>query len=956
MKFTLHFLIFIASALPTIAQTHFGLPLIKYYSTDEYGAGMNNLHIAQDERGIIYVANNFGLLEYDGTSWRLLQTGETGVLRHLSINADHEIAIAGSGKFGYFKTDEYGNWKYQPTSTKIDKKFDEVWKAFHIGQSKFFCGSYNIVELQNDSITVFPFENKMDNFFLINNQIYVYQPEKGISIFKNGKLTSVCSDPAILGLYVSDMIRMKGDQILVATNVNGIYILSAKTLRPWNPPYQKLFSKYIINTIIRLRNGDLAIGTQTNGLMIFSWNGFLKSHLSRNTGLDQLTINSLFEDAQNNLWAGHNNGISCLELGLPFSFINENVGLPGSGHTGFQEGNSLYLGTNNGLFKWNIDKPLSEDNHPVKLLEGQIYGLSKLNHKILIGQYRNSYYLDNDKPVKINETGTWKFSKLNHTSQYVINGTYDGFELNEMNNNEVRFLGKIKGFIQSCQNFEQDDLGNLWLAHGYKGIYRIKLTQDLKTANEVKEYSIDHGLPSDHSIIVNKIRGELCFSTPDGIYRYNSKSDSFEKHPFYQQFFKPNFRIFHLAEDANENIYYVGIGEVGVLRKEASNNYTKFTTRFSKILNMLNNSPHFVTVLPNDKVLFGAKNGFIIYDPLAKVDDQENFKVLIRNFSLSKDPDSVIYFGNTFDDNQIPKPELLHHQNSLKFSYSATYIDPQQMTQYQYKLEGFDDSWSKWEFRHEKEYTNLDYGAYEFKVRAKIFTGKVSEEESYKFVILPPWYQTNLAYFSYLFLGCILLLASLYFISRKFKKEKSKILNEQKNVLTKKDQELDLIKTKSEKAIEELKTGKLRDRIRHKNKELATATMHIIDKNDFLSDLKQDLTSLTKKNSRSVPIGELEKLMASIEKNMSRDDDWKHFEVYFDQVHGDFSKRLTEKFPKLSPQDRRLCAYLRMNMTTKEIASLLNITIRGVEISRYRLRKKLNLTREINLAEFILNF
>ncbi len=959
MKFNLINFIIITSTLQTFAQTPIGLPLIKYYSTDEYQAGMNNLHIAQDERGIIYVANNFGLLEYDGTSWKLLGTlgtGQVGGLRHLSINTDHEIAIAGSGKFGYFKTDVSGKWNYHPTSTRIDLKFDEIWKAFNIGQSKIFCGSNNIVELKNDSITIYPFESKMDNFFLINNQIYVYQHEKGISIFKNGELTNICNKPTILGLYVSEMIRMKDDQILIATNVNGIHTLDAGILLPWNQPYQELFSKYIINTMIRLRNGDLAIGTQSNGLMIFSWDGKLKLHLTRNTGLNKLTINTLFEDSQNNLWAGHNNGISCIELGLPFSFLNENVGLPGSGYSGCQNGNTLYLGTNNGLYKWNIHETISKNSHPIKLLDGLIYNVSKLKNKILVGHYRFGFYLDNEKFIRINNTGTWKFRPFNHTPQLLMNGTYDGFEINEIRNNEVKNIASIEGFNQSCQNFEQDNLGNIWLAHGYKGIFRIKLDKDLKTAEEVKMYGIDHGLPSDHSIVVNKIKGELCFSTPDGVYRYNSNNDSFEKHPFYQKFFNPNFRLHYLAEDANENIYYIGNNEAGVLRKNASNTYHKISSGFSKIKNLLHNSPHSINVLPNDKVLFGAKNGFIIYDPLAKNNEQENFNVLIRSFSITKEPDSVVYHGNAFENSQIPSPKLSYNQNSLKFSYSAAYIDPQQMTQYQYKLKGFDDLWSKWEYKSEKEYTNLDNGNYEFKVRAKISNGKISKEESYKFEILPPWHKTSLAYISYIFFTCIVLLAILYFVSRKFNKEKTKILDEQKSVLTKKDKELDQIKTKSEKAIEKLKMDKLRDRIRHKNKELATATMHILNKNDFLSHLKKDLTSLTKKNSRSVPIGELEKLMTGIEKNISHDDDWKNFEVYFDQVHGDFSKRLKEKFPKLSPQDRRLCSYLRMNMTTKEIASLLNITVRGVEISRYRLRKKINLTREINLAEYILNF
>jgi DNA-binding CsgD family transcriptional regulator len=105
---------------------------------------------------------------------------------------------------------------------------------------------------------------------------------------------------------------------------------------------------------------------------------------------------------------------------------------------------------------------------------------------------------------------------------------------------------------------------------------------------------------------------------------------------------------------------------------------------------------------------------------------------------------------------------------------------------------------------------------------------------------------------------------------------------------------------------------------------------------------------------------ELEKEMSRIIKMMEHDarvdDDWEHFSQNFDQVHSDFLKRLSEKYAHLSPNDYRLCAYLRMNLSSKEIASLMNISLRGVEASRYRLRRRLNLDTEINLTEYLIRF
>ena len=132
--------------------------------------------------------------------------------------------------------------------------------------------------------------------------------------------------------------------------------------------------------------------------------------------------------------------------------------------------------------------------------------------------------------------------------------------------------------------------------------------------------------------------------------------------------------------------------------------------------------------------------------------------------------------------------------------------------------------------------------------------------------------------------------------------------------------------------------------------------MLILNKNEFISSVKDNLKSISNKSGEDAVSKELSRIVHDIEGNLSSDTDWEHFQVHFDKVHGDFSRKFRTANPNLSPQEMKLSAYLRMNLSTKEIANLLNISIRGVEISRYRLRKKLKLDRSLNLQEFILNF
>ena len=93
-----------------------------------------------------------------------------------------------------------------------------------------------------------------------------------------------------------------------------------------------------------------------------------------------------------------------------------------------------------------------------------------------------------------------------------------------------------------------------------------------------------------------------------------------------------------------------------------------------------------------------------------------------------------------------------------------------------------------------------------------------------------------------------------------------------------------------------------------------------------------------------------------IKENIQHDNIWQQFEENFDIVYDDFLKRLGEQYPQLTVSDKKMCAYLKMDLSSKEIAPLLNLTVRSVEMTRYRLRKKLGLSHENNLTEFLQNF
>jgi AraC family chitin signaling transcriptional activator len=168
----------------------------------------------------------------------------------------------------------------------------------------------------------------------------------------------------------------------------------------------------------------------------------------------------------------------------------------------------------------------------------------------------------------------------------------------------------------------------------------------------------------------------------------------------------------------------------------------------------------------------------------------------------------------------------------------------------------------------------------------------------------------------------------------------------QQNLLYEAQKELELKELESSQKIIKLNNDKLRNDIESKNRELATSTMSIIKKNEFLNSIKNELSEGKERS--------LIKVIKIIDKNLNNTDDWKMFQEAFNNADKKFLDKVKDKHQDLTPNDLRLCAYLRLNLSSKEIAPLLNISPRSVEVKRYRLRKKMNLDHNANLTNYIL--
>lgn len=938
------------------------LPFTQYYSSLEYEGGIQNWGITQNKEGLIYVANNFGLLEYDGSTWkRYILPNETKV-RSVYIGRNGKIYVASQGDFGYFAPSGNGSLSFVSLADSLPDKyrnFDETWKIFQNEESLFFCTFEGIFVFdQQNNITFIEPGPGPENFHFVNNKLFTSQVDIGLTYMEEDSLILFDKGDFFKGEVVSAIIPLTNNHLLITTVENGVYTYDGNNYQPWNKKNQDQFKVANINNALRLKNGNIAIGTQNLGVFITDINGNIIQHLNKGMGLNNRTILSMYEDVIGNLWLGHNNGLTNVELNLPFSIINEQLGLPGTGYDGKLANGNMYVGTNNGLY-YNDFKNPSGTYKPVKNTEGQVYNIQNVENNLLLAHHRGSFLVNNDESNQISDvSGAWTFLELKNYPDKILGGTYNGLILFEKEGGNIQYKNRIGGFKESSRVMEQDDKGNIWMTHGYKGVFKLKLNDDLDSV-KVKFYGKESGLPSNILINVWPVNNRLIFSTEAGLYKYNADEDKFVQDPFFAEYFDKDCRLSYVEEDAIGNVYYIGASEMGVLEKLPNGTYKKRTKIFNRLRGILNDDLQNFSVLNTNYVLYGAKEGFILYKNI--IDDITDipYKTLIRKVSITVPSDSVISSGYYSQGGRIfsqqPEeqiPALSYRQNSISIEYSAPFYHGSGSTKYQYKLANLDDEWSEWTAKTDKEYTNLHEGTYTFLVRAKNIYGQTGKEAAFTFKVNAPWYRSTLAYALYLvvFIGILFLVYK--YVEARHTREKELMTIKQKKEISRIDNEL----KQSVEYVERLKSEKLKAEVESKNKQLATSTMHLLNKNSFINSMKHNLNTIIKRSKNQEVKKELGKIMHNIEKNISEDNDWDDFAIYFDQVHGDFTKRIREDFPKLTPQEMKLSAYLRMNLSTKEIAHLLNISVRGVEIARYRLRKKLKMERSANLQEFILKY
>jgi|CXWL01.1.fsa_nt_gi ligand-binding sensor domain-containing protein/flagellar biogenesis protein FliO len=944
-------------------QNTIGLPKIVNYSNNDFHAGTQTWDIKQDKSGRMYFANNEGLITYDGSYWKVYPQPNKTILRSIAL-ADNRIYAGGQDEIGYYSPDANGILQYTSLKgliPKLHNKFTDIWDIEVYKGSVFFRSWDQIFEFKDQAIKAYPTVSGWQVLKVAGDKLIAQDNVNGLFQFTNNGWQHLSAQNSIPNFVITGIIPLSDDSLLISSLQNGLYIFHNGSLQKKSTIADNNFIKSHIYSFEKINNTEFVAGTTSEGCLVINASGEIVQQIARPEGLRNNNVLCVFLDKDQNLWAGLDNGISFIAYNAAIKYIKPSKTNELSGYSSRVYNNHLYIATSDGAYSAalsNTNKDLSfskSDFIPVKNSSGQAWRLDEVNQQLLMGHHNGSFLIQQDEALSLtHDAGIWLFVPTSSIfpAKNVLAGTYAGLTMLEFDANKFAGAREIKGMYESLRFLAVDNNNDIWASHPYRGVYRILLASDNSSFTS-ELFTEKNGLPSTLRNHVFKIKNRVVFATEKGVYEFDAQAKKFIPSPLLFNVFG-NAGIQYLNEDADGNIWFCSGKKMGVAGFTTSGPEKKYSiTYFPELTGKILSGFENIYPFTKENILIASNNGVVHLNYKKYITQHPRVNILLSQAKAFGKSDSVI-FGGYFHQNKDSaykqsESSILQFPisyNSFHFEFSSPAFSLQNNIEYSYQLEGYENRWSAWGPKTEKDYTNLPDGRYTFNVKAHDNLGNESETISYSFVVKPAWYKTIWAYVFYALISFALLYLLYKWQKRKFIRQQAKFEEDQRRLKYIHQLEVE----KNEKEIIQLQNEKLANEVIYKNKELADVSMHLVERSDALVKVKDELQKLYKKTGGNHDIKKAIQLLNDVEQNNSN---WEQFATHFNEINNDLLKKLKLKFTGLTNTDLKVCAYLQLKLSSKEIAQLMNISVRGVEISRYRLRKKLQLPTEQSLTDFL---
>ncbi len=813
----------------THADSETGFFPVYNFTSKQYNAVAQNWSCLQDKRGVVYFANNQGILEYDGKNWNLIRVPDGSSVRSMAMDSIGRIFIGSVNEFGYLKPDSIGRMQYVSISEELDEEnsdFGEVWETNATGRGIVFQSYHSIFIYDGDSVRVIPSEEEIHESFYAGNNLYVRFSESGLARLEGDEFVRIPGEDDFSGKAIYGMVELRPGRILIATQFDGLYELSysagdpgagrVKRIRTKN---DKLLQNLDIYNMIRVDDNKISLGTFGYGAVIIDTTFEIIAVLDKSSGLQDEIVQGQYMDRAGNLWLALSVGVSRVEINSPLTHFTDSKGLPGTIQAITRFNNTLYVTTNLGLFyldKQPYNSELSGFTQPVfKAVPGfdiECWDMITYRYRgeeillVLTNSDVREVSSRNQSKIILSDDYYYDLYQSKLDSARIFVGLGSGLASLYRDQGEWIVEGNIEGVRENILSISEDHLGNVWMGTPEKTVLRMYIRNF--NDGRIGEYSIsrygsEQGLP-EGPFLISEYQGPPVVATNKGLYKYILQEERFEPDSAYGiQFADGSHYIHRVTDFTGPRTWLVAIAEqeetkysVGYLSRVTSGTYEWVSIPFARLSEGIINA-----IYPEENGIawMGGVEGLYRYDSHIRKNYQQDYNTLIRQIEFS---DGGLVFGGSFmDDRGLPglrqsagfMPILPFSQNSLVFNYSAQPGEDESFTKFSYFLEGNDNNWSDWSAETKKEYTNLREGKYTFRVKARNIYRHESREADYEFTILAPWYRKWWAFIIYVILAAFIVYSIVKIYTRQLRqiiRERTAEVVMQKEVIEAKNKDI----------------------------------------------------------------------------------------------------------------------------------------------------------------------
>ena len=949
MKNIFRYLLFLLLLFPQVitATTIPYIPKIINYSVSDYKAGNQNWSVTQGNDGKIYFGNNRGLLVYDGIRWKLYQLSNQTPIRSVYVSADNRIYIGSFEEFGYYQENEKGELVYHSLKAQIkDYPFnnDEIWRICEYNGKIYFQSFSSYFIYDGESAYAVTTDLRPHYFFSVNGRLYAQFIRDGFYVMHQDEFMRLISVEQLNNDHVVSALPYN-EQLLLVTAKSGLYLYDNGKLTPWQISSNDLLKKSIANRAIQMPDSSFVIGTISNGLIAIDKTGKQLWHINRENSLIDNTILGLHIDNTGTLWVARDNGIAQIQVNSSLYFYEPATAQIGMVHDMTIKNNQLYLATNQGIYR------LSEKDmvpHLIPGTEEQTWYITDVGSQLIAGHNRGTILIKNDEARLIKGPsggGTALRKFIIHGKEVLIQASYTSLSIfTQTASGEWEFSHNVEGFSNLIKSFEVDPAGSIWASHMFKGLYRITLDETLRKAKQIKYIGKLCDDQEEGKINVMKLRGRIILTDGNRFYTYEDLSDSIVPYQVLNEDFPELGDTYRVVSLHNNLFWFIRNTEYVLLGYDGGRFILRQRIPFTIFDNPTIEDRGNIFITNTGLSYFCLNGGLAIYDP-ARIEKTP------ANIPLSLS--SVTIYNRNMTDYSLlqikPGSEITsfpYKSNNITFELAYPGFSKQPKSIW-FKLEGYNQDWSEGAPDFTMTYSNLPHGEYKLHASVRNSVGNEVATLSYPFKINTPFYSSAWAIVFYLLSGLTLFILMIRIYIQREIRRKNKSIEAHRQ---KQKEQLE----KQEQLIIQLKNEQLEQDLNYKSKELASATLAHITQTDFLDELKKEIQ--TQQLSGTYTKRFFEKIIHMIDEKLTNEDEWALYQANFDRIHEKFFFKLKERYPDLTPGDLRMCALLRLNMPTKDMAKMLNLSVRGIEAARYRLRKKLNLSEGENLVDFMIKF